>query len=168
MSFESAQKLFTTMWYSLDDIFVCVGFFLVVKVFAEHVNWCLQHYFDTSQYTAHALHFSLMFSSIIFLVGHLIGQSTATSLFSGFSIGLGYAMQPYIVSLLSGFSFRSGVIFSKEDSEKISMKIQGEVFELDHIGLLHVCAISNDGYKTYFPNSILGSSIISIKRSKNE
>tara|TARA_B110000046_G_scaffold176855_1_gene202987 strand:+ start:51 stop:548 length:498 start_codon:yes stop_codon:yes gene_type:complete len=162
MSFESAETLLLTIWYSLDDIFVCVGFFLLAKVLAEYTHWCLYQYFRTSPYTAQAFHFAFLFAIFVFLVGHLLGESVTTSLLSGFSIGFGYAMQPYIVSLLRGAAFRSGVVFPKDDSEKITIRINDEEFQLDHIGLLHVCVTAN-GFKTYFPNSYLGSTPISIK-----
>ena len=95
----------------------------------------------------------------IFLVGHLIGSDTATSLFSGFSIGFGYAMQPYIVSLLAGATFRSSSMFRAKDS----LQINGQDYVLDHVGLLYLCATSSDGYKTYFPNSMLAGTPVGVK-----
>jgi small-conductance mechanosensitive channel len=158
MSFESLDILLTTVWHSLDDIFVCVGFFLAANVVASSVQWSLLNYFRSSHYTAQITHFGFLFMVFIFLVGHLIGSDTATSLFSGFSIGFGYAMQPYIVSLLAGATFRSGSMFRAKDL----LRINGQDYTLEHTGLLYLCA-SSDGYKTYFPNSMLAGTPIGVK-----
>jgi len=161
MSFESLDMLLSTVWHSLDDIFVCIGFFLTSQVIANSVRWSLLNYFKCSHYTSQIFHFGFLFLVFIFLVGHLIGSSTATSLFSGFSIGFGYAMQPYIVSLLAGASFRSGSMFRANDL----LRINGEDYVLEHVGLLYLCA-SSGGYKTYFPNSMLTQTPIAVKAVK--
>jgi len=158
MSFESLDTLLTTIWHSLDDIFVCVGVFLVARVLASAVSSSLSGYFRTSRYISEIAHFGIVFVSVVFLVNHLIGASTARSIFGGFSIGFGYAMQPYIVSIIAGASFRSGAMFRAKDT----IKIGGDVYTVDHVGLLYLCA-SKDDFKTYFPNSLLVQSSIGIK-----
>ena len=95
----------------------------------------------------------------------MIGESVSTSLFSGFFIGFGYALQPYIVSLLAGATFHTGSMFSRH-GKKVMFQVQGEEYELDHVGLLHVCGTNTEGWETYFPNSMLASTPISIKRVK--
>jgi hypothetical protein len=165
MSFDSLSTLMSTIWYSLDDIFVCVGVFLAANVVAHSTEWCLCNYFKSSKYTAQTIHFAFLFAVGIFLIGHLIGESVSTSLFSGFFIGFGYALQPYIVSLLAGATFHTGSMFSRH-GKKVMFRVQGEEYELDHVGLLHVCGTNTEGWETYFPNSMLASTPISIKRVK--
>jgi len=163
MSFESLDILLDTVWRSLDDILVCAGMFIVSQVFSGYCSWSLRTYFQCSHYTSQTVHFTILFMVFIFLVGHLIGSATATSLFSGFSIGLGYAMQPYIVSLLAGATFRSTGMFERGDSVRIS----GSEYVLDHIGLIYVCASDEkDGYKMYFPNSMLSGTSVGVKTKK--
>ena len=165
MSFDSLSTLMSTIWYSLDDIFVCVGVFMAANVVAHSTEWCLCNYFKSSKYTAQAIQFAFLFAVGIFLIGHLIGESVSTSLFSGFFIGFGYALQPYIVSLLAGATFHTGSMFSRH-GKKVMFQVQGEEYELDHVGLLHVCGTNTEGWETYFPNSMLASTPISIKRVK--
>jgi small-conductance mechanosensitive channel len=158
MSFNSLDTLLTTVWYSLDDIFVCVGVFLAARVLATAIRSSLRDYFKCGHYISEISHFAILFVVIIFLVGHLIGTGTANSLFGGFSIGFGYAMQPYIVSLLAGATFRSGAMFKTKDV----IQINGFDYVVDHVGLLYVCA-TRDGYKTYFPNSLMVQSPVGVK-----
>ena len=164
MSFESFDTLLSTVWHSLDDILVCIGVFIIVKVFSSYSSWCLKTYFHCSHYTSQTVQFGILFFILIFLVGHLIGSDTATSLFSGFSIGLGYAMQPYIVSLLAGATFRSTSMFKHGDQ----IRIQNENYVLEHIGLIYVCVLDSENYKVYFPNSMLSGISVGVKCNKNE
>lgn len=164
MPFESLASLATTIWYSLDDIFVVLGVFLAVNVAARSSEWCLRHYWETSDYVAQALHFGLLFIVGIFLIGHLIGEEIGVQMFSGFSIGIGYAMQPYIVSLLAGATFKGGSMFYKKAEQSVALRINGNDYVLHHIGLLYLCVTDTDGYKTYFPNSMLASTPISVKK----
>ena len=70
-----------------------------------------------------------------------------------------------IVSLLAGATFHTGSMFSRH-GKKVMFRVQGEEYELDHVGLLHVCGTNTEGWETYFPNSMLASTPISIKRVK--
>ena len=164
MPFESLSLLMSTIWYSLDDLFVVLGVFLAINVVARSAGWCLRNYWETSYYVAQTLHFGLLFVVGIFLIGHLIGADVATQMFSGFSIGIGYAMQPYIVSFLAGATFKGGSIFSSRSGEQVVLEINGNEYVLDHIGLLYLCATSSNGFRTYFPNSMLASTPVSVKK----
>ena len=158
MSFQSLETLLTTVWHSLDDIFVCAGVFLAAKIFASVVQGSLKNYFHCSHYISQIFNFGILFVTVIFLVSHLIGESTANSLFGGFSIGFGYAMQPYIVSLLAGATFRSGSMFRVKDT----IEINGVEYVVEHVGLLYICVV-RDKYKTYFPNSMMAQTPFGVK-----
>jgi small-conductance mechanosensitive channel len=156
---HTLTNLFDKVWGSLDDILACVGVFLVARIFANSLHWCAKSYFKLSVYSAQALHFGFIFVVFMFLISHLIGATTAVSLFSGFSIGFGYAMQPYIMSLLAGATFRSTDMFRKGDT----VNILNNTYVLRHIGLLYVCVEKGD-FITYFPNSTLSSSAVGIRK----
>ena len=68
MTFESLDTLLTTIWHSLDDIFVCVGVFLVARVFASAVSSSLSNYFRSSRYISEIAYFGIVFVSIVFSV----------------------------------------------------------------------------------------------------
>lgn len=156
---NTLSTLFDTIWNSLDDILACVGVFLASRMVASTLHWCALSYFNLSPYSAQVIHFVFIGAMLLFLISHLIGSSTAVSLFSGFSIGFGYAMQPYIISILAGATFRSTGMFPA----KCDIRIHDKIYTLDHIGMLYVCVVSKDGFITYFPNSTLSESAVGVK-----
>lgn len=92
---------------------------------------------------------------LIFLLGHLLGERVAVSLFGGFSVGLGYAMQPYIVSLLSGATYYSSSMIREGDQILLDDK---KYVVIDN-GILYICAKdSKDNIVVYLPNSMFESS----------
>ncbi len=155
----SFTQLFETIWFSLDDVLVCVGVFIVAHLVSNSIFNCLKHYFKWSSFVAEASKFVILFTTIVFLVSHLVGGTTATSLFGGFSIGFGYAMQPYIMSLLAGGTFRSSGMLQRGDV----LKVGESVLVVDHVGLLFVTA-KKDKFTTYFPSSTLAAQPFSVSR----
>lgn len=156
----SLLDLFQRIWYSLDDIIVCLGVFLITSRCSRALHSCLRVYFETSAYVSQAAHFLLQFVVVVFLVSHLVGMSTAESLFGGFSIGFGYALQPYIVSLVAGGTF----IFTRTIRSGDQIQIGEHNMIVDHVGLLYVAA-KKDKATTYFPNAMLAQQPFSVLRS---
>ena len=158
-SSPSFIRLFERVWISLDDIFVCIAVILAVFQLTNLLHRTMRHYFRLPAYIAQCFHFVLLFIAVIFVIGHLVGDSTAISLFSGLSIGFGYALQPYIVSLMAGATFVSMGIMTRGDT----LTINGNTVVIDHVGLLYVSA--KQGPKTtYFPNSLLSASPFTVGR----
>lgn len=156
----SLFSLFERIWNSLDDIFVCFGVFLVATQFTKSVYGCMRHYFRLSFYVSQATHFALLSTVVIFLIGHLVGPETAISFLSGLSIGLGYALQPYIVSLLAGGTLLTMQTIREGDE----LRISGQSATVEHVGLLYVTT-KQDTFKTYFPNAMLAQTPFSVRRS---
>ena len=73
-----------------------------------------------------------------------------TSILGGFSIGIGYALQPYIISFLAGSTLRMTLVKGKV------ILFNGQKLTVEHLGLLYVCA-KHDGIKTYIPNAYFQS-----------
>ena len=156
----SLVTLFERIWESLDDIIVCVGMLLLSSKISRAFHSCLRVYFEMSEYVSQSVHFLLMFVMVAFLLGHLVGAETAQSLFGGFSIGIGYALQPYIVSLVAGGTF----IFTRILRSGDQLTINGNTVLVDHVGLLYVAA-KNDKQITYFPNAMMAQHPFSVLRS---
>lgn len=156
----SLLRLVERIWYSLDDILVSLGIFLVSGQVSIFIHFCLRYYFQTSAYVSQAAHFMFQFTVFVFLLSHLVGMSTADSLFGGFSIGIGYAMQPYIVSLVAGAT----LLLSRMIQSGDQLTIRGETVQVDHVGLLYVAAKQDKSF-TYFPNAMLAQSSFTVTRS---
>lgn len=156
----SLLRLAERIWYSLDDILVSLGVFLLSGQISSFLHFCLRYYFHASAYVSQAVHFIFQFTMFVFLVSHLVGTATANSLFGGFSIGIGYAMQPYIVSLVAGGTLLMSRMIQSGDQ----LTIGDRTVRVDHIGLLFV-SVKEDKVTTYFPNSMLTQSPFSVARS---
>ncbi len=156
----SLLELFRQVWDSLDDIIVCVGILTLSLKCTRSLHFCMRSYFGCMAYISQAVHFMVLFTIAVFLLSHLVGMETARSLFSGFSIGIGYAMQPYIVSLVAGGTFLFTRILRAGDR----LEIGEQTVTVDHVGLLYVAA-KTDKTTTYFPNSMLASRPFSVMRS---
>jgi small-conductance mechanosensitive channel len=155
----SFTELVNNIWNSLDDILVCVGVFLVTHIFASGLRQILRVYFHLGAWISQSAQFLVLFSVLVFLAGHLLGVDTAISLFSGFSIGLGYALQPYIISLLAGGTLYASGLLRRGDR----LHINDNTMVVESIGLLYVSA-KNDKLTTYLPNAMLSSRPFSILR----
>ena len=152
---SSFTHLFTKIWSSLDDILLCFGVLLVSVPFFFACSKGMHQYFKCSIYLSQLSNFVAVGGVLIFLLGHLLGDQVAVSLFGGFSVGLGYAMQPYIVSLLSGATYYSSSMISEGDQILLDNK---KYVVIDN-GILYICAKdSKDNTVVYLPNSMFESS----------
>lgn len=156
----SFLNLFERIWYSLDDLLVSLGVFLIACQVSVFLHYCLRVYFQSSAYVSQAAHFVFLFTIFVFLISHLIGMSTAESLFGGFSIGFGYAMQPYIVSFVAGGTFVVTQIIRSGDQ----LTLNDKTVTVHHVGLLYVAA-KNEKTTMYFPTAMLARTPFSVTRS---
>ena len=155
----SFLELLHNIWNSLDDILVCVGVFLIAQIMSSVLHRSMRTYFQLGAYISQAAQFLLLFSVFIFLAGHLLGSDTAVALFSGFSIGFGYALQPYIMSLMAGGTFYIAGTIRHGDK----LHVGEQTVNVEAVGLLFVTAKSGK-LVTYFPNSVLSSRPFSVER----
>ena len=148
--YQSFELLLQSIWLSLDDIFICLGAFIVARVLAGAIYWCLHSYFDIDAYESELVQFAFLGIVVVFLISHLFGETAVTSILGGFSIGIGYALQPYIISFLAGSTLRMTLVKGKV------ILFNGQKLTVEHLGLLYVCA-KHDGIKTYIPNAYFQS-----------
>ena len=165
-STNTFNNFFTTVWGSLDDILLCAGVLLVSIPIFFTCSGVIHTYFETSIYVAQSINFICIFSLFAFIFGHLVGESVAISLFGGFSVGIGYALQPYIVSLLSGITYYSSSMLKEGDI----IVLNERQYLIQSNGILYIIAeeIRKEEYKTendssppplivYLPNSMFQS-----------
>lgn len=156
--FSSIESLFTKFAESLDDIFIAVATFILLRVLSSWLYWCIFAYFRFSAYVAEVSNFLLWLVLSVFVLNHLFGTEISTSLFSGFSIGMGYAFQPYIVSLFTGLC--NGFMIQTGDTILINDK-PCRVIKLT----LFYVAVNADGYTTYLPHAYFTSRPLQVKTS---
>jgi len=154
--FDSVETLFMNLAASLDDIFIAAATFVVLRVVSTWLYWCMHSYFRLSAYVSEVANFGLWLVLTVMVIHHLFGPDISTSLFSGFSIGMGYAFQPYIVSMFTGicngFMIRTGdtILFNKQPV--IVQKLT-----------LFYVAVSTGEYTTYVPHAYFAKAPLSVK-----
>ena len=151
----SFQSLFSKIWNSLDDILLCVGMFMIARIFAKCLKWSLHMYFDTSKFVSQFVEFIFMAIINIFLLSHLCSPAILQALFGGVSIGIGYAFQPYIISFFTGMMIRTENVIKIGDT----VTVQGQTGEIEHIGMFYVHL--KDG--SCIPNAVFQSSGFNVK-----
>ena len=149
--YETFELLLTSVWLSFDDIFICLGAFIVARVLASGMFWCLRSYFNIGAYESQLAQFSFLAVVVVFLISHLFGETALTSILGGFSIGIGYALQPYIICFLSGSTLRAAGILRKGQTV-IMPGDPPKMLTVEQLGLLHIC-VSDEKTTTYIPNS---------------
>jgi len=149
--YETFELLLNNVWLSLDDIFICMGAFIIARVLASGLYWCLHSYFNIGAYESQLAQFSFLSVVVVFLISHLFGETAITSILGGFSIGIGYALQPYIICFLSGSTLRAAGTLRKGQTI-IMPGPPSRSMTVEQLGLLHVC-VSDEKTITYIPNS---------------
>lgn len=150
--YNSFETLFSNIWESLDDVFICVTTVIVLRLLSKWLYWCMRSYFDLTTYVSDIIDFMFMATFSVFILIHLFGSDVAVSLFSGFSIGMGYAFQPYIISLFTGlYSQSQGMVIPGDQ-----IVMNGKIVTVDSVSLLHIC-VRGEGMLTYVPHAFFRS-----------
>jgi len=153
--FESLESFVTLVVNSMDDIFISGALFILMRVLTNWVYWCMHAYFRASVYASDVVNFGLWFVLVVLVANHLFGTEISTSLFSGFSIGMGYAFQPYIVSMFTGVF--TGFMLHEGDT----ILFEGNSVKVTKITLFHV-AVSSGEYVSYIPHAYFSKAPLSI------
>jgi len=96
---------------------------------------------------------------------HLVGDDIIKHASAGIAIGVGYAFQPYIISMFNGLMLHNdNLINSKKWLDVPSQGIQGAAVE--NIGLFNTVLINQNGDKIIVSNSSLPASAVTIHVSE--
>ena len=156
----SFELLFTSIWNTLDDILLCLAVFLVALYVSKQLAWVIHLYFGWGMFSAQISQSLFLGCVIIFLLTHLLGTATATTLFGGLSIGVGYALQPYIIAFYTGIMIRSENTLKPGDR----IRVKGQVFNVSYVGMFYVRCLDNTGFEIQFPNTMFSSTPFAVQR----
>mgnify|MGYP006102986467 CR=1 FL=1 len=151
---------FHKIWNSIDEFFLCVGMIIITVPIVMTISSTSQHYFRFSLWTAQMLIFLSLSTLFLYLLSSVAGESTSVSMLQGFALGVGYALQPYIVSLLSGTTFFSTGMLSTNDI----IIVDGSEYTIVSNGILFLEAKHNlKDLTIYIPNNFFNSRYIKKK-----
>ena len=141
---ESFQTIGTHIWDSIDDVFIAVGLLLVTTILSTHIYFFLNDYLILGHFPAQLSQVGLFFAVVVLIVQHLFGTMTASSIFGGFSIGFGYALQPYIIALFNGIVLR-GVQGINNNVELDIPGVLAKKRKVKYVGMFHTCLEYENG-----------------------
>jgi small-conductance mechanosensitive channel len=155
---------FDAVWYSLDDFFLCIGVVVISVPLVLSIGSATQHYFRYSLWTGQMITFVLFASVFLYLFGHIAGETATVSILQGFALGFGYALQPYIVSLLSGATyFSAGMIKAKD-----IIIVDNVEYVVVENGILYIEAkeVTDSGSIVFIPNNFFNNSYLKKRDNK--
>jgi hypothetical protein len=145
----------TAIWNSLDDVLLCIGIVLISVPIIVNIGLSAQNYFKYSLWTGQMITFLLLTTVSLYLLGHVAGEASTVSILQGFALGVGYALQPYIVSLLSGATYFVSGIISANDV----IFVDGKKYTIVSNGILYIEARSDD-ISIFVPNNFFNNTYL--------
>ena len=142
--FETLETFVLNIWTSLDDVILCIGALLLAVSVSRNVHWVLTEYFATSSFMAQMAHVFVLGGAVLSILSHLFGNTVSRSIFGGFSIGVGYAMQPFIRNIVGGFILRS----SEMIRTGIRIRLKDTDYTVTEVGMYYTTLRPTDGVGT--------------------
>lgn len=151
-----------TILSNLDDFAIIIFILIVGNKLAELLYRFIANFLERSIFTAQSIKLSLqIFIGVISFV-HLVGENVVNNASAGIAIGVGYAFQPYIISMFNGLMLHNDNIINGNvwlDVPSAGIK-GGKVYS---IGLFNTILLDRDGNKILITNSSLTSSSVTVK-----
>ena len=154
-----------TILSNLDDFAVIIFILIVGNKLANLIYRFLANFMKTSLFTAQSVKLSLqVFIGVISFV-HLVGDDIIKHASAGIAIGVGYAFQPYIISMFNGLMLHNdNLINSKKWLDVPQSGINGA--RVKSIGLFNTILEDHSGNNIIITNSSLTASAVTIHNEK--
>jgi small-conductance mechanosensitive channel len=153
-----------TIWNYLDDFFLCIGVIIISVPLVLFIGSTTQHYFLYSLWTGQMITFVLLASVFLYLFAHIAGETASVSILQGFALGIGYALQPYIVSLLSGATYFSAGMIKANDT----IVVDNVEYVVIENGILYIEAkeVTESGSTVFIPNNFFNNTYLKKRDNK--
>lgn len=154
-----------TILSNLDDFAVIIFILIVGNKLANLLYIFLANFMKTSLVTAQSVKLSLqVFIGVISFV-HLVGDDIIKHASAGIAIGVGYAFQPYIISMFNGLMLHNdNLINNKKYLDINSQGISGA--RVKSIGLFNTILQDHEGNDIIVSNSSLTAAAVKIHNEK--
>ena len=154
-----------TILSNLDDFAVIIFILIVGNKLANLIYRFLANFMKTSLFTAQSVKLSLqVFIGVISFV-HLVGDDIIKHASAGIAIGVGYAFQPYIISMFNGLMLHNDdLINSRKWLDVPQSGINGA--RVKSIGLFNTILEDHSGNNIIITNSSLTASAVTIHNEK--
>ena len=154
-----------TILSNLDDFAVIIFILIVGNKLADLLYKFLANFMKSSLVTAQSVKLSLqVFIGVISFI-HLVGDDIIKHASAGIAIGVGYAFQPYIISMFNGLMLHNdNLINDKKYLDIHSQGISGA--RVKSIGLFNTILQDHKGNYIIVSNSSLTAAAVKIHNEK--
>lgn len=141
------------VWESVDDILVGILVLSFGQVLAHGTHYVLGDLLRYPMFLVDLICTSWRFFLFAVCLYQIIGVGAVQHFVGGFSIGIGYALQPYIVSMFNGAALFGGGLV--KEKKLVKFKKDGTYMRVEHVGLFftELKDIDGDGATVLVANS---------------
>jgi len=116
------------VFYGIADCFFCCT--------RKHGGKCSRVLWQTFHAIFHTIHMLILFLSMWYAIRFVLSEETATNIFAGVGVGIGFAMQDVVKAVLAFFR----ISLSGEIVEGCLLNINGTAYgTVKSIAIFHVC-----------------------------
>jgi hypothetical protein len=163
---KAFESIGSGMWENADDVLVSVILIIIGNVIASLIYYFTKEFLKTGVLFAQIIKITFQIFIIVICVVQIIGQDVVSHFTGGISIGLGYALQPYIISIFNGLMVHNDheVVPRKT---RISLPSEGITNAyVESIGLFNT-VLKENGDTIIISNSSLTRGALRILHAKN-
>ena len=147
------RELLDSIISNIDDFFVIVLIAIIGNKLASFLYTFLYKFMKLSLFTSQTVKISLQIFIFATCLIQLLGGETLASATGGIAIGVGYAFQPYIISIFNGLMIHNDdVINDKKWVSLLSSNVTGSVHS---VGLFNTILKDKNGDEILISNSML-------------
>ena len=156
----------TELWENLDDVFVSILIIVIGNQIAHLLYKFTKDFLKLGILPAQTIKIVLQAFVFVVILLQILGDDVVRSFTGGISIGIGYALQPYIISIFNGLMIHNDDIIIPGDNKSygsiISIPSMNLInVKIDSVGLFNTLLINNNNEKILLSNStLMRSSII--------
>ena len=156
----------TELWENLDDVFVSILIIVIGNQIAHLLYKFTKDFLKLGILPAQTIKIVLQAFVFVVILLQILGDDVVRSFTGGISIGIGYALQPYIISIFNGLMIHNDDIIIPGDNKSygsiISIPSMNLInVKIDSVGLFNTLLINNKNEKILLSNStLMRSSII--------
>lgn len=156
------RELLDSIISNIDDFFVIILIAIIGNKLASFLYTFLYNFMKLSLFTSQTVKISLQIFIFSTCLIQLLGGETLASATGGIAIGVGYAFQPYIISIFNGLMIHNDdIINEKKWVSLLSSNVTGSVHS---VGLFNTILKDKNGDDILISNSMLTRGAVKVMK----
>lgn len=152
------SNMFDMIWVTIDDVLVSITLLMVTFAITERLYVFLKDYLKINMFVSQGINFAITLMVALLVIQHLFGEATYASLIGGVSIGIGYALQPYIIGLFNGMMMQSKEPFTVGSE----IEFNEQTGTVKEIGLFYTYITIKSGKTLIVPNEMFHQRLVTV------